>query len=72
MNRRGRLPGKIPQTFGFRLGRETNTAMLRHADPDEAILIKFWLVSGFRNREIRFVIWRDVDFRNFVVRVPGR
>ena len=39
-------------------------AMLKHAEPDEAILIKFCLASGFRDREIRYVTWRDVDFRN--------
>ena len=38
--------------------------MLQHADPDEAILIKFCLSSGFRDREIRYVTWRDIDFRN--------
>jgi integrase/recombinase XerD len=43
--------------------------MLRHAEPDEAILIKFCLASGFRDREIRHVVWRDIDFRNCVVRV---
>jgi integrase/recombinase XerD len=46
--------------------------MLQHADLDEAILIKFCLVSGFRDREIRYVTWRDVDFRNSVVRVTAK
>jgi isopentenyl diphosphate isomerase/L-lactate dehydrogenase-like FMN-dependent dehydrogenase len=46
---------------------EEIAALLQHANPDEAILIKFCLASGFRDREIRYVTWRDVDFRNSVV-----
>ncbi|MGB0125618.1 MAG: hypothetical protein WA419_20050 [Silvibacterium sp.] len=42
------------------------------ADQDEAILIKFRLASGFRDREIRYVTWRDVDFRNSVVSVTAK
>jgi len=51
---------------------EEIAATLKHADPDAAILIKFCLASGFRDREIRYVTWRDVDFRNFVVRVTAK
>jgi integrase/recombinase XerD len=51
---------------------EEIAAMLKHADPDEAVLIKFCLASGFRDREIRYVTWRDVDFRNSVVRVTAK
>jgi integrase len=51
---------------------EEIAVMLQHADLDEAILIKFCLVSGFRDREIRYVTWRDVDFRNSVVRVTAK
>ena len=51
---------------------EEIAAMLRHADPDEATLIKFCLSSGFRDREIRYVTWRDVDFRNSVARVTAK
>jgi integrase/recombinase XerD len=46
--------------------------MLEHADPHEAILIKFALATGFRDREIRYVTWRDIDFRNCVVRVTAK
>jgi integrase/recombinase XerD len=51
---------------------EEIAAILHHADPDEAILIKFCLTSGFRDREIRYVTWRDVDFRNAIVRVTAK
>lgn len=47
-------------------------AMFRHATPEEAILLKFFLTSGFRNREARFVAWYDIDFRNSVVRVTAK
>ena len=46
--------------------------MLKHAEPAEAMLIKFCLASGFRDREIRYVTWRDVDFRNSVVHVKAK
>lgn len=47
-------------------------ALLRHATPIEALLIKFFLTSGFRNRETRFVAWFDIDFRNSVARVTAK
>src|ERR1700744_3443659 len=46
--------------------------MLQHADADEALLIKFCLATGFRDREIRFATWRDIDFRNCVVRMTAK
>jgi len=51
---------------------EEIAAMLRHADSAEAMLIKFCLATGFREREIRYATWRDVDFRNSVVRVTAK
>jgi integrase len=51
---------------------EEITAILQHASVDEAILIKFSLTSGFRDREIRYVTWRDVDLRNSVARVTAK
>jgi integrase len=51
---------------------EEIAAMLQYAILDEAILIKFCLCSGFRDREIRYVTWRDVDLRNSVVRVTAK
>ena len=47
-------------------------SMFKHATPKEAILLKFFLTSGFRNREARFVAWHDIDFRNSVVRVTAK
>ncbi len=47
-------------------------AMLRHALDGEAIFLKFMVASGFREREARFVAWRDIDFRNSVARVTAK
>ena len=47
-------------------------SMLRVATPIEALLIKFFLTSGFRNRETRFLSWYDLDFRNSLARVTSK
>lgn len=47
-------------------------AMLGAANERERTLIKFLLCSGFRDQETRFVEWRDIDFRNHVVRVTAK
>jgi integrase len=46
--------------------------MLQHAEPDEALLIKFLVTSGFRDREARYLLWRDIDFRHCIVRVTAK
>jgi len=46
--------------------------MLEHADQDEGVFLKFLLASGFRDREVRHVTWRDMDFRNSLVRVTAK
>jgi integrase/recombinase XerD len=40
--------------------------------PDEAIRFKFYLLSGFRDAEGRFLTWRDVDFRHRAIRVTAK
>jgi integrase len=47
-------------------------AMFRVSTEDEGTLLKFVLGSGFRDQEIRYVEWRDLDFRNHVVRVTAK
>lgn len=47
-------------------------AMFRAATDDEATLLKFVLGSGFRDQEIRFVEWKDIDLRNQDVRVKAK
>jgi len=39
---------------------------------DEEIRFKFYLMSGFRDAEGRFVTWRDVDFKHLAVRVTAK
>jgi integrase len=47
-------------------------AMLGVAHQEEGIFLKFLLSSGFRDREVRHVTWRDLDFRNSLVRVTAK
>jgi len=47
-------------------------AMLGVATENESIFLKFLLGSGFRDREVRHVSWRDIDFRNSLVRVTAK
>ncbi len=47
-------------------------AIIAYATADEGIFLKFLLASGFRDREVRFLTWRDLDFRNSIVRVTTK
>lgn len=47
-------------------------AMLKAASDREQTLLKFLLCSGFRDQEVRTVMWRDIDFRNHVARVTAK
>lgn len=40
--------------------------------PTEKARFKFYLMSGFRDAEGRFVTWRDVDFKHMAVRVTAK
>jgi integrase/recombinase XerD len=46
--------------------------LFAHCTPDEEMRFKFYLMSGFREAEGRFLTWRDVDFRNDAVRVTAK
>ena len=46
--------------------------LFRACTPTEEIRYKFYLMSGFRDAEGRFVTWRDVDFRHMAVRVTAK
>jgi integrase/recombinase XerD len=39
---------------------------------DEEMRFKFYLMSGFRDAEGRFVTWRDIDFKHTAVRVTAK
>lgn len=47
-------------------------AMLGAATENEAVFLKFLLGSGFRDREVRHLTWRDIDLRNSLVRVTAK
>lgn len=51
---------------------EELTSMFRVATEDEADVLKFILGSGFRDQEIRFVEYLDLDFRHDLVRVTAK
>ncbi len=47
-------------------------AMFKVATEYEATLVKFLLGSGFRDQEVRYLLWRDIDFRSHTVRVTAK
>jgi integrase len=51
---------------------EELTAMFKVTTEDEADMLKFILGSGFRDQEIRYVEYLDLDFRHHVVRVTAK
>lgn len=46
--------------------------LLKHSSDRQALRIKFFLASGFRDREVRYLCWHDVDFRNSQARVTQK
>jgi integrase/recombinase XerD len=48
------------------------TKLFKACTPDEAMRFRFYLMSGFRDAEGRFITWRDVDFRTKAVRVTAK
>ena len=48
------------------------TKLFKACAPMEEIRFKFYLMSGFRDAEGRFVTWRDVDFRHTAIRVTAK
>ena len=46
--------------------------LFKVATEAEATLVKFLLGSGFRDQEVRYLQWRDIDFKNHVVRVTAK
>jgi len=48
------------------------TDLFNACSRDEEVRFKFYLMSGFRDAEGRYLTWRDVDFRNMAVRVTTK
>lgn len=51
---------------------EEIAALMKNAEPDELIFLRFMLASGFRDQEGQHVTWRDLDFNNSVVFVTAK
>jgi len=47
-------------------------ALLKACDPEERVLYLCYLLTGLRDKEMRYLTWRDIDFRTQVVRVTGK
>jgi integrase len=47
-------------------------SMLKKATDDEEVRLKFFLSSGFRDREVRYLTFYDIDFRHSVARVTAK
>jgi integrase len=48
------------------------SALFKAAEFPEEVRFKFYLMSGFRDAEGRFVTWRDVDFKHMAIRVTAK
>jgi integrase len=46
--------------------------LFANCTPEEEMRFKFYLMSGFRDGEGRFLTWRDIDFRHNAVRVTAK
>ena len=51
---------------------EEIAGLMKHAEPDELIFLRFMLASGFRDQEGQHVTWRDLDLHNSVVYVTAK
>ncbi|MGB8323247.1 MAG: tyrosine-type recombinase/integrase [Candidatus Acidiferrum sp.] len=47
-------------------------ALLKACDEDERVLYLCYLLTGLRDKEMRYLTWRDVDFRTQVIRVTRK
>lgn len=47
-------------------------AILKACDADERVLYLSYLLTGLRDKEMRVLTWRDIDFRTHVVRVTRK
>jgi integrase/recombinase XerD len=46
--------------------------LFRTAKPEERILFEFFLGSGFREQEVMYCTWKDIDFRGKVITVRSK
>jgi len=51
---------------------EEITALLKACASNERVLYLCYLLTGLRDKEMRYLTWRDVDFRTQAIRVTGK
>jgi hypothetical protein len=47
-------------------------ALFKACDGDERVLYLCYLLTGLRDKEMRYLTWRDIDFRTQVIRVTRK
>jgi integrase/recombinase XerD len=47
-------------------------ALLKACDKNERVLYLCYLLTGLRDKEMRYLSWRDIDFRTHVIRVTRK
>ncbi|HEY3453201.1 MAG TPA: tyrosine-type recombinase/integrase [Bryobacteraceae bacterium] len=47
-------------------------ALFAACDSEERLLYTTYLLTGFRDKEVRHLAWRDIDFRNQAIRVTAK
>lgn len=47
-------------------------ALLKASDNPERVLYLCYLLTGLRDKEMRYLTWRDIDFRTQVIRVTRK
>jgi integrase/recombinase XerD len=47
-------------------------ALFKACDPDERVLYTFFLLTGERDKEVRYTTWDDIDFTRKCVRVTAK
>jgi len=51
---------------------EEIAALLRACHPTERVVYLCYLLTGLRDKEMRYLTWRDIDFRTQVIRVTRK
>jgi len=47
-------------------------SLFHAADPEDRLLFEFFLSTGFRDQEVRYCTWRNVDFKGRVISVRSK
>lgn len=47
-------------------------SLFKAADPEEKLLFEFFLATGFRDQEVRYCTWRNINFKSKVISVKSK